>query len=306
MKKPILSGFCLILKFLCYSQAISPVSSFTPSILSLSAEQYSLYNHNLNAQGSFLSQWSTITDHPYYTNLGVSYIHDFRNETKPETSLDINSAAFGPFKNIACSFSLGILKSIKRNKFGYRGGIQIAYEQTQLNTKQLVWSDPLSENTSFKGNNSVGFGYYLGAWYSLGNKRQNNVFIFTFESSNQISKFLSKDKSSYHPFTGRYTLNYHLMQEDSRFSSLYQLDLDQNNKLVHLIAFKYYFPFKIYGGVLGTSTKSAGFETGYYWTLNNAWDTSFDISYQYIHSLEEYGFSVGDSHQISLKCSGIF
>lgn len=306
MKKPILSGLCLILNYLCFSQAFSNFSNFNNTILCQTIEQFLLNEHNLNAQTSFQSQWSTITDHPYYLNFELSYIPDFGNESKPEASISINSTVYGPFRNIGSAFSLGVLKSIERNKFGYRGGIQLGYEISQLNINHLIWSDPSSETGYYSGNNSFGLGYYLGGWYTASTYKSKNIFIFTFESSNQLSINISGEKAGFHPFAGRYSLNYQFIQEDSRFSALFKMDLDIRNRAIQLLEFQYYFPFNMYGGVLGTSTKAAGFTAGYYWRINNYWDTSFDISYQYIHSFEEYGYSVGDSHQITLRCSGIF
>jgi len=306
MKKPILSGLCLALSYLSFSQSLSTSSVFSPSLLYHSLEQFGLYEHNLNSQVSFLSQWSSIADHPCIANLGASYIPDFGKSARPEASVNIYSNSYGPFKNTGSSFSLGIIKNMDRNKLGYRGGIQIGYGQSEISINKLIWSEPELENVYYAGSKSFGLGYYLGAWYSTGRVKYKSVFSFSFESADLLAPTENNTKGTIYPYAGRYTLAYNLMKENSRLASLYQLDLDLINVPVHSISIQYYFPFKLYGGVIVTSTKSAGIITGFYWTIDNDWDTTFDINYQYLQSYESYGISAGDTHQIMLRCSGKF
>ncbi len=306
MKKPILTGLCLALSYLSFSQSSGSSSTFSSSLLYRSLEQYSLFEHNLSSQLSYNSQWSSIVDHPYYANLGVSYIPDFGNTSKPETSLSINTNSYGPFKLLGSSFSLGIINNIDRSRLGYRAGIQLAYTQTQLAVNKLVWSEPELVNTSYSGSKNFGLGYYLGGWYSIGVEKSKNVFSFSFESTNLNSKNENGIKSFVYPYAGRYSLSYNLLEENSRLVALYQMDLMVINKPVHLVSLQYYFPFKAYGGFIVTSTKTAGLIAGFYWNINNDWDTTFDINYQYLQSYEEYGIPAGDTHQLMIRCSGKF
>lgn len=301
MKKPILLGLCLVISYISYTQVNN--NNLSPSLLFNSLHQYSSEGYNLNAQVSLQSQLSSIPGHPYFGEIGIAYIPQLNKSTSPEISISLKAGSFGPFTNTNIIASLGIINNFDHNNIGYRGGLKVNYDKISIDSKKLVWSDPDFEPTVYNQSNQLNISCYLGGWISLGTSKRQSTLAFSFESDPLLKQ---NSETTIKPWTGRYVISYNKDFEDSKLFAFYQFDLDKTNDPLHLINIQYQFPFKIYAGIVATSSGLAGITSGYIWKLEDYWDTTIDLSYRYIESFGEYASESGTTHLIIARCSSRF
>lgn len=296
MRKPMIALAMLCMSFIGLTQTSlnNPALGFLP-IDELIIHKIA-FDRNFIAELSASNQWNDINGHPSTLNFSA---YSLPNASLNGLMLGGNAAtaSYGPFNKYEARLSIGAIKADSRFNSGFYFNIMPGYSGISINPSKINWYEAEPQQPSLNNNSALSLSWSGGSWFSFDHRRK--ILQYSILSHDVLDN--NSNTIFNRIFGGMHAIRWTNILDESRTETEYILSTTTNGALSHQIAFRYFSPIHLYGGVGINTNANTDLMLGYQLNTIGQRNGLVDFQYTFNYSFASYGTLSGQGHHFSIR-----